>query len=270
MRRKRTILVTFFLMAMLIGGTGLWLRAQRRQYALNRQLIAALVNDNNQQALALVNSGADPNTPYQPLPMPTFMQLLKRLFHRGAPPANHRLTAFQMACGAFWPGRVFFHIEGQQNHLDAPQLAEAMLRHGANVNARDDAGLTPLHCAISYDRPNTASTLLQFGADVNGKDDTGATPLLYTAVEPDKVRLLLDHGANPNVRDGQGWTPLYWNVYWFVKHIKVRRAEDCIRQLLAHGADPNLPDKSGYTALKYAQYYKCANLVALLKHYGKR
>jgi hypothetical protein len=74
------------LLAALIGGTGLWLRAQQRQYALNRALIAALVKGDTRLALTLVNEGADPNTPYNPTPVPSLLELVKQLFHRSPPP----------------------------------------------------------------------------------------------------------------------------------------------------------------------------------------
>jgi hypothetical protein len=54
MRRKRAARATFVLLAVLIGGTDLWLRVQQRHYALNRALIAALVKGDTAQALALV------------------------------------------------------------------------------------------------------------------------------------------------------------------------------------------------------------------------
>jgi hypothetical protein len=43
MYRRLAVLITFLLLAGLVGSTVLWLRAQQRQYALNRALIAALV-----------------------------------------------------------------------------------------------------------------------------------------------------------------------------------------------------------------------------------
>src|SRR5580700_3423793 len=49
----------------LIGGPGLGQRIQRRQSALNRQLIAALGHGDMKRALALAEAGADPNTRYK-------------------------------------------------------------------------------------------------------------------------------------------------------------------------------------------------------------
>jgi hypothetical protein len=57
--RRRAAIIALSMLTYLIGGVGLWLRAQERQYALNRQLIAALVKGDNQKALTLVKAGTN-------------------------------------------------------------------------------------------------------------------------------------------------------------------------------------------------------------------
>ena len=100
MKRRRSLLLLFVLSALLlIAAGGLWLRQAKRQYALNRQLIDALVHGDFKQALALVNAGADPNTRSTPPPAPTFKLLLHQLLHRSPVPVNNSPTAFIMACG---------------------------------------------------------------------------------------------------------------------------------------------------------------------------
>jgi ankyrin repeat protein len=44
------------------------------------------------------------------------------------------------------------------------KLAERLLRDGANIEARDETGLTPLAVAIDYGNPETAELLLAKGA----------------------------------------------------------------------------------------------------------
>src|SRR5689334_4539956 len=91
MHRRPAALLTLILLAGVVLACGLWLRAERRQYALNRQLIAALVKGDSKQALALVNAGADPNTRVKPSPMPTLLQSVKLLLYRSQPD-NDSLT----------------------------------------------------------------------------------------------------------------------------------------------------------------------------------
>lgn len=50
------------------------------------------------------------------------------------------------------------------------------------------------------------------GANIDAQDRHGLTPLIrFSASGNDKaVKLLLNYGANPNVLDGQGWTACMW------------------------------------------------------------
>lgn len=80
--------------------------------------------------------------------------------------------------------------------------------------APDDPGRgygreTPLHAAAAV-LPQVIPDLIAHGADVNAKDGTGATPLMNAKDQPlEFVAPLVDHGADPNVVDeSSGMTPL--------------------------------------------------------------
>src|SRR5262245_45433862 len=59
---------------------------------------------------------------------------------------------------------------------DIAQMA-ALLTHGAEVNARNAYGWTPLHVAAVGGDPAVVALLLQHGADVHAESHIGATPL---------------------------------------------------------------------------------------------
>jgi ankyrin repeat protein len=74
---------------------------------------------------------------------------------------------------------------------------EFLASRGVDVNARNDAGATPLHLAVSNNRLLVAKRLIGLGADVNATDGDGRTPLAIATAEgrADIVALLEPFGA---------------------------------------------------------------------------
>ena len=63
-------------------------------------------------------------------------------------------------------------------------------------------------CAAAFENKEGVQLLLMRGADVNAQDKNGATPLMKAALDGagDIVRLLLEKGANVNLRDNKKQT----------------------------------------------------------------
>jgi ankyrin repeat protein len=73
---------------------------------------------------------------------------------------------------------------------------------GADVNARDHEGNTPLHETFLTD---VEEELLKLGADVNARNDDGETPI-FTTVDNDAIPLLIRYGADLSIRNNNGQT----------------------------------------------------------------
>ncbi len=89
-------------------------------------------------------------------------------------------------------------------------LIRSLIGRGA---ALDDmrAGESPLHAAIAGQRKEAAVLLINGGANVNIPDTGGMTPLHFLSTFMDDrnlAGLMIDHGAGINVRDKDGDTPL--------------------------------------------------------------
>jgi ankyrin repeat protein len=92
------------------------------------------------------------------------------------------------------------NIEAVKQHLAA----------GADVNAKNEDGVTPLDHATLWGHKEIVELLLAKGADLNAKDNDGWTSLHNAAYRGHKqiVELLIAEGADVNAKTNDGRTPL--------------------------------------------------------------
>lgn len=140
------------------------------------------------------------------------------------------------------------------------EIARALIRKGADVNATQAGDWTPLHYAAGDGHPQMVRLLLEHGAKVNARTDMGATALHMAAGMNYReiVSLLIAKGADVNAKDAAGYPPLH------------KAAEgDCVdatKLLIQKGADMSAKDKQGETSLSLAEREGHTAVAALLRH----
>lgn len=123
----------------------------------------------------------------------------------------------------------------------------ALIAGGADVNARADASaMTPLHLAAFEANEEMINVLLDNGADINAMDNQGHTPLHLSIIHHageegaptlDIVNLLASRGADLDLQDHDGRTALFLATS--------ESGYECVDVLLAAGADPLIADRNG-------------------------
>jgi len=264
-RTRRSLLFAGGIGLLFVLACSLWGAAQRRRDLLGRRLIAALVKHDAAEALRLIDAGADPNTPFTPPSPPSLSQWCQYLLHRSPLPVNDSLNAFLIASGSDLEGYVSDGPAASRTFPDAPELVQAMLQHGAVLEARDGRRYTPLHLELQNNHPRTVRILIEHGANIHAKDGDNLTPLLLAMAKsktsPDSILLLLQKGADVNARDEDGKTPL---ILAFENEL----SPEVLRLLLEHHADVNARDNDGLTPLTWASYGAPLTSVRLLLQYG--
>lgn len=98
-------------------------------------------------------------------------------------------------------------------HKDgAEEEVQALLLKGANINAANDKGVTPLMKAADERLAGVAKALIERGASIDARDQVGHTALMFAAGSDarDIVDALLAAGAQMNAKNDNGGTVLMW------------------------------------------------------------
>ena len=145
---------------------------------------------------------------------------------------------------------------------DAEEAAAALLRAGADPNARTAAGFAPLAVSVLHWAHRVTRLLLVHGADPNVSTLEGESPLTHAALRacPRVGELLLSHGADPNHVTGRGGSVLTVAAH--------HRCHGLIVSLLARGARPNHRDRNGNTALALSAVHGALASVRVLLQAG--
>ena len=201
---------------------------------------------------ALLAAGADPlywvwggdpwMTPLQNADDPVVVELLQSA-----------VRAAGQDCD-LWNTKRFFQAA-------TPESVTDCLGGGSNPREADDLGRTPLHLAVALSHnPSVVQLLVDAGAELEARDRHGSTPL-HSAISNTNlsvIRALLDVGADVEARDRRGHTPLHTTLFsamgLFNRMNRGSHYAAVVQLLLDAGADMEAENSFGETVIESATF----------------
>ena len=147
-----------------------------------------------------------------------------------------------------------------------PGIAKYLIDNGADVNTRNNKGITPLLgiCAGTGPDAGIVRQLIARGADINGKDNNGRVPLHDVVIigNLEVARFMIEHGADVNVYDK------IYSSNMLDMAISFNKNDTLAKLLIESGAKINQKDIDGNTELHLAAMRGFAGLIGLLAQKG--
>jgi ankyrin repeat protein len=181
-------------------------------------LVAFVADMSYECVKLLLVHGASPNAPTSPTP-PIFFAIGIRRANAVDVRVLEVLLKFKADVDVVCRGKTLWEEAVDIGH---PNVLRCLIRHGFDVNARCFEHGTMLHLAAKRDT-NATATLLEFGANPNALDEKGRTPLHiacesqgpkeyhayedYYYLKHDRIAELIRRGADPRIRNKDGRTP---------------------------------------------------------------
>ncbi len=133
---------------------------------------------------------------------------------------------------------------------------EKLLASNVAVDVPYQDGRTALFYAAGMGDEVLVDRLLKLGAQVDARDSSGATPLIAAMRNPatkwSTAKMLIDAGAAINATDINGRTPLMEAVLRAPQMMDTEGQVAMVEALLAAGGDPDRVDAMGAAAMHYA------------------
>ena len=136
--------------------------------------------------------------------------------------------------------------------------AQFLISHGADIEAKDSMGYTPLIVSAFRDDIDTTLYLIQNGAKIEQKSYDDKTALIVAVEKSNEkiVKALLQQGANPNSKGPSNKTALFFCNSVSVFHL-----------LIKHGADPKIMADNNTSILHSYAKERNDNIISLALEY---
>jgi len=120
-------------------------------------------------------------------------------------------------------------------------MRQGLLKSGADIDATDWAGRTPIHWAVLIDASESTSELLASGANALHADRDQRTPLHWAAdrASTSCLKLLLASQTSESIDAAD------WGGYTALHYAARRGATVCVRMLLSNGASKRVVAMNG-------------------------
>lgn len=143
-------------------------------------------------------------------------------------------------------------------------MVQFLLDSGANANVVDKKlKQTPLHVAASLGFIESAKLLIKHGANINAKDGVGQTPFMEAAFSsPEIAFMLIDNSVDLKAAQEDGTTCLMWAV--------ISKTPKLVSEVLKHRININALNDEGKSALDLAIRDKLPEIEALLREAGAK
>jgi uncharacterized protein len=188
------------------GKEALHINATRGQEAILRMLLDRGANVNAQAAEGI--------TPLHLAAFENRSNVVGILLKRGADPKLKTARSYKWTAKGTTP----LHLAAQNC-----SMVESLLKHDAEMEARDDNGETLFFHAASCNAAETVQRLAEFGVDVNTTTHKGDTALHQRSANTRMTGLLLDLGFMVDARNSASETTL---------HLAAHGCNGALKQLL--------------------------------------
>lgn len=190
----------------------------------------------------LIEAGADVNAQNHDLETPLHLSLSNE---------GVEVASFLLEAGADVNARTALGDTPMMRAAQQGLEISTLLEYGADVNDSNNQSKTALHFAAASRSVGAVDDLIAAGADTNAADQAGNTPLheagnnSYITKSPQQCQSLIAAGANLDAQNAEGLTPLHVAM-------KNNRAQVC-DVLLGAGASLFVIDGHGRVPLEYAE-----------------